>query len=422
APEVFEGHYSRGADVWSAGIILYCMLFGYPPFYADENEILRFGEETIIEQKIRKGFCKEVKEGFGPWFPADIPVSENCMKLLSHMLESDVAKRWTVKECLSSHWIRGECHDTDIAPKHKQALLDFRKTCKFKVAVSNYFANSLDADEVQDVKRKKKKKKTGEEKELFDQNISFCFIDNVYEKKKKKKTFFSSLDENHDGVITLEEFKKGMKERDKRLTEAQIEKMFQNIDIDDSRGITLDELLTACANRALIAQDERLFRAFVDLDKDENGTLSKQELKDALIRIDPSFKDDQDLLSNAFTSADRNGDGKIDYEEFLRILHPEFREDAKLDDFIGGDDVYYAGENFDVVGTNKADLERDVSLLVPERDKPQFGKSMSSGHLVVIDLNTASKIDFKYKDKKFTVSGEELIQLLEDLKNDDDQN
>ncbi|ETO22496.1 hypothetical protein RFI_14703, partial [Reticulomyxa filosa] len=128
------------------------MLFGYPPFFAEEEDLVRFDADHIIEEKIRKGFVKEVRPGFGPWFPEDIPISENCMKLVSHMLEMDPAKRWTVKECLSSLWIRGECHDTDLSPKHKQALLEFNKTSKFKVAVSNYFANVLEADEVQDIK------------------------------------------------------------------------------------------------------------------------------------------------------------------------------------------------------------------------------------------------------------------------------
>lgn len=47
APEVLKENYDEKCDVWSAGIILYIMLCGYPPFNGNNDD--------AIFEKIKKG-------------------------------------------------------------------------------------------------------------------------------------------------------------------------------------------------------------------------------------------------------------------------------------------------------------------------------------------------------------------------------
>lgn len=36
APEVIQGQYNEHSDLWSLGVVMFVMLFGYPPFYAGQ--------------------------------------------------------------------------------------------------------------------------------------------------------------------------------------------------------------------------------------------------------------------------------------------------------------------------------------------------------------------------------------------------
>ena len=44
APEVFQGNYDKACDLWSIGVIAFCLLSGQTPFYGRDS--------TIIQQKI----------------------------------------------------------------------------------------------------------------------------------------------------------------------------------------------------------------------------------------------------------------------------------------------------------------------------------------------------------------------------------
>ncbi|KAK6781042.1 hypothetical protein RDI58_023226 [Solanum bulbocastanum] len=91
APEVLAGRdYNEKVDIWSAGVILYIMLAGIPPFYGDSTEEIF---EAVLRANLR--------------FPTRIfrSVSPAAKDLLRRMLCKDVSRRFSAEQVLRHPWI-----------------------------------------------------------------------------------------------------------------------------------------------------------------------------------------------------------------------------------------------------------------------------------------------------------------------------
>ncbi|QHO23927.1 Calcium-dependent protein kinase [Arachis hypogaea] len=91
APEVLRKRYGPEADVWSAGVILYILLSGVPPFWAEN-------EQGIFEQVLRG----DLDFSSDPW-PA---ISESAKDLVRKMLVRDPRRRMTAHQVLCHPWIQ----------------------------------------------------------------------------------------------------------------------------------------------------------------------------------------------------------------------------------------------------------------------------------------------------------------------------
>ncbi|CAN0904653.1 Phosphoenolpyruvate carboxylase kinase 1 [Linum grandiflorum] len=92
APEVLLGReYGEKVDVWSAGVVLYIMLAGFPPFYG----------ETAVEifDAVLRGNLR---------FPTMVfqSVSPGAKDLLRRMLCKDVSRRFSADQVLRHPWVK----------------------------------------------------------------------------------------------------------------------------------------------------------------------------------------------------------------------------------------------------------------------------------------------------------------------------
>ncbi|KAF8020483.1 hypothetical protein BT93_G1024 [Corymbia citriodora subsp. variegata] len=119
APEVLRRKYGKEIDIWSAGVILYILLSGVPPFWAET--------EKGIFDAILQG---EIDFESQPW-PS---ISPSAKDLVKKMLTKDPKKRITSAQVLEHHWIKegGDASDKPIDSAVLSRMKQFRAMNKLK--------------------------------------------------------------------------------------------------------------------------------------------------------------------------------------------------------------------------------------------------------------------------------------------------
>lgn len=99
APEIlWETGYGLKIDVWAAGIILYILLCGFPPFVSPDNQ-----QEPLFD-----AILLGVYEFPEPYWT---DIGEGVRDLISNMLQSDPDVRFTSEDILDHYWTLGEAND-----------------------------------------------------------------------------------------------------------------------------------------------------------------------------------------------------------------------------------------------------------------------------------------------------------------------
>ncbi|CAM4693021.1 caM kinase-like vesicle-associated protein [Caretta caretta] len=101
APEVIaRQRYGCPVDCWAVGVILFILLSGNPPFYAEEEQESGRGQDRQLFRQILAG-----EYSFDP--PYWDEISPAAKKLVSQLLDVDQDKRITAQEALGDVWIAG---------------------------------------------------------------------------------------------------------------------------------------------------------------------------------------------------------------------------------------------------------------------------------------------------------------------------
>ncbi|KAL1545482.1 Calcium-dependent protein kinase 13 [Salvia divinorum] len=270
APEVLRRNYGPEIDIWSAGVILYIMLCGVPPFWAESEQGVA---QAIIRGKI--DFERD------PW-PS---ISESAKSLVRQMLEPDPKLRLAAKQVLEHPWLLNakKASNVPLGDVVKSRLKQFSLMNRFKRKALRVIADFLSNDEVEGI-----------------------------------KDIFARIDTDCDGIVSTDELKAGLKNSNWQMTETEIQMLIEAVDANGKGTLDYGEFLAISLHLQKISNDEHLHKAFSYFDKDGNGYIEPGELRDAL--KDDGEDDSADVANDIFQEVDRDKDGLISYDEFVAMM------------------------------------------------------------------------------------------------------
>ncbi|OMO51135.1 hypothetical protein COLO4_37795 [Corchorus olitorius] len=270
APEVLKRNYGPEVDVWSAGVILYILLCGVPPFWAET--------EQGVALAILRGVIDFKRE---PWSQ----VSESAKSLVRQMLEPDPKKRLTAQQVLEHPWLHNakKASNVPLGDIVRTRLKQFSVMNRFKKKALRVIAEHLSVEEVEVI-----------------------------------RDMFTLMDTDNDGKVSYEELKAGLRKVGSQLAEPEIKMLMEVADVDGNGVLDYGEFVAVTIHLQKMENDEHFRRAFMFFDKDGSGYIEMHELREAL--VDESGEADVEVINDIMREVDTDKDGCISYDEFVAMM------------------------------------------------------------------------------------------------------
>ncbi|XP_010532303.1 PREDICTED: calcium-dependent protein kinase 10-like [Tarenaya hassleriana] len=270
APEVLKKNYGPEVDVWSAGVIVYILLCGVPPFWAET--------EQGVALAILRGVLDFKRE---PW----PQISESAKSLVRQMLDPDPTKRLTAQQVREHPWI----HNAKKAPNVplgdivRSRLKQFSVMNRFKKKALRVIAEHLSLQEVEVI-----------------------------------KNMFTLMDDDNDGRIAYTELRAGLSKVGSQLGEPEIKMLMEVADVDGDGFLDYGEFVAVIFHLQKMENDEHLKQAFMFFDIDSSGYIEMDELQEALAH--GADEPDDNVLNDIMREVDTDKDGRINYDEFVAMM------------------------------------------------------------------------------------------------------
>ncbi|KAL7313242.1 hypothetical protein PS15m_007010 [Mucor circinelloides] len=130
---------------------------------------------------------------------------------------------------------------------------------------------------------------------------------------------FALFDKNGDGAIDAEELGQVMRSLNQEPTDEELKDMINDVDSDNNGRIDFNEFLTIMSRMKGTDETENdLVEAFKVFDKDQDGSITQDELRSVMANLGQKLTSQE--LDEMIKEADTDGDGKINYKEFVKMM------------------------------------------------------------------------------------------------------
>jgi calcium-dependent protein kinase len=217
-------------------------------------------------------------------------VTEDAKDLIRQLLQSNPLSRFTAEQALQHSWMNVTAPKVDVvaASLHHgfvERLRDFQAASRFKKVALHVIAERISEKQI-----------------------------------KSMREAFIALDLNDDGLLTIAEIQAGLIDSGCAEIPADLQELISEADYNKSGVIDYTEFLAATLSKKLYMQEDVCWKAFSVFDQNGDGMISKEELKQVL--NDRTIEEElgMECIDVLMKEVDANGDGAIDFEEFMSMM------------------------------------------------------------------------------------------------------
>ena len=145
------------------------------------------------------------------------------------------------------------------------------------------------------------------------------FNDLPKSKGEEYKKVFESYSKGQEGNVNKQELANIFKAINIDASDEEIKEIIKKMDLEDKKEINYDEFLTIINQREKdVDEEEEVLKAFKVFDKDGNGLININELKDIMLSMGNNWSENE--INEMFAEADIDMDGYLNYEDFVRTM------------------------------------------------------------------------------------------------------
>ncbi|ORZ11996.1 hypothetical protein BCR42DRAFT_421030 [Absidia repens] len=104
------------------------------------------------------------------------------------------------------------------------------------------------------------------------------------------------------------------------VTQEELDRQIARASSKGNGKLDFDDFLTVMTRQYETNPEEGISKVFAMLDADDDGLITSQDLERAIVEFGETVTPDE--LKEMILSADVDGDGMVNYEEFLKIMTP----------------------------------------------------------------------------------------------------